>query len=223
MSKYEFGQKVKNMLHGKEFGYVFTEDEQTLLDEFFSHHPNWEQKRGCGIKNYYVGKGQNTTCFWIRRTDGTETDIGINKVLGRPWTKEVPPVLLYDVKRACRHAVKPAIERFRSTVVLPFVCIVSGTLVTKMEDVEVDHVNDRFCDVFKGWWEGKTVEEQERIRQAVNPSTDGCRETYFTDTAIAEDFAAYHKTHTHLRAISKEANQKRGTSTATIHRFFGGK
>ena len=222
MTKHEFGQKVKNMLAERPFGYVYTEDEQVLLDEFFSHHPNWEQKRGCGIKNYYVGKGQNTTCFWIKRVDGTETDIGINKVLGRPWKQEAPPVLLYDVKRACRHAVKPLIDGFRERVQLPFVCIVSGKMVTSKDDMEVDHVNDRFCDVFKGWWEGKSEAEQERIRQAVNPSTDGCTETYFTDASIAADFAAYHKTHTHLRAISKEANQKRGTSTATIHRHFGG-
>jgi len=223
MTKKELTQKVRDMLNDRPSGYVYTAEEQVTLDEFFSHHPNWETKQGCGIKHYYKGQGLNTPCYWIQRTDGSETEIGINKVLSRAWTKDAPTVILAEVRRACRHAVKPVIEQFRSTVVLPFVCIVSGTLVTKMEDVEVDHINDRFCDVFRGWWDGKTEEEKQAIKQAVRPSTDGCMEMFFTDQSIIDDFRAYHNSHTHLRAISKEANQTRGESTATIHRFFGGK
>lgn len=221
MNKTQLTKYVKSLLHEAPAGKIYVEEKDTLI-EFFEHHPEWPLKKGAGVDYFYKGDASfNGHCYWIHRTDGTETDIGINAVSTIAWGKSQEEIreqrLMSDVKKACRTAVQPAIERFRLSVTAPFVCQISGEYTDPKDGFHIDHFNLNFSDVFNGWWNAKTPQEQERIKSSVNPTSDGCTDTYFIDKGISADFVAWHNAHTHLRAVSKEANLTKGKSTRNIH------
>jgi len=51
-----------------------------FIKDLLANHPEAKTKIGIGIKDIFVDKSPDypTTCFWIRRNDGSKTDFGIN-------------------------------------------------------------------------------------------------------------------------------------------------
>ena len=65
----KYYQEVKNMYAPKE---VLTREHQAEVWCLLQHHPEKDDKIGCGIKHFKVDyRDYGTTCFYVVRTDET--------------------------------------------------------------------------------------------------------------------------------------------------------
>lgn len=204
ISKYKltkFCRKVVELTNGTPDKVVDQRSVNALNHCVFCYHPKWEEKEGCGIDHITVRPdGYGGSCFWITRTDGSETDIS--------WTT----ALKYNglskkykndtVREACRSAVLPEILEIRNSIKLPFKCPVTGEVITDIHLVHIDHYDMEFDELFKEWLKDKDIEEL--YSHTVNG--DGDMKTVFDSEDIINDFIRFHDAHTHLRVVSRTAN-----------------
>lgn len=172
-----------------------------LIKNVFVKHWRWEIKKGVGIDHIEVRlcSGYNHTKeFWIVRTDGTETDISYIKCLS-------PNDKIKEIKKACRTAIEPEIIKVKNTVKFPFLCPILGIQINDMEQIEIDHYDLTFEELFKKWISDKDVDEL--YNNLLSSKKDGETITEFDDIDIINDFVDFHNKNTHLRAVSKKANQ----------------
>jgi hypothetical protein len=48
------------------------EQDSIFLRQALDRHPEAQEKIGCGVASFFVRRADfSTTCFWIKRTDGT--------------------------------------------------------------------------------------------------------------------------------------------------------
>ena len=169
-----------------------------LLKYIFPCHYRWKEKEGVGVDHIEVRPdGCGKSCFYIVRKDLTVTDISYLVAI-------TPPNMKGKVKKACRTAVRPIIESIRNSVVLPYKCPITGDLITSMDDIQIDHYDMCFNDVFELWIKDKDLD---RLYADVRKSgIDGSTVTSFADESIIKDFIAFHNAHTHLRVVSKRTN-----------------
>ena len=172
--------------------------ERFLVDRIFPGHPEFVKKVGCGIdhievRDDYFGK----RCFYIVRTDGTFTDISYIESIS-PRSKTV------NIRNACRTAIFPIISDMRGRIDLPYTCPITGDIITDMNEVQIDHYDLTFKEVFDLWVKEKDLDELASDIEISN--VDGSTVTSFTDENIIKDFVDFHNKHTHLRAVSKRAN-----------------
>ncbi|KAG0597885.1 hypothetical protein M758_12G027900 [Ceratodon purpureus] len=88
-------QTMRNILFNLSYAddaHLNPEDEAKVRD-LLEYHPNAEKKRGSGIdfikiKRHHTFK--DVRCFWVVRTDGTETDFSYHKCLKGKVAKENP-------------------------------------------------------------------------------------------------------------------------------------
>ena len=168
--------------------------------KLIKRHPDYELKKGAGIKDIYIGKTQyNNNCFHIWRTDNTHTDISYLACL----TKQSD---LSKIKKACRNAIRPIIKQEQSKVNYGVdTCQFTGEVLTR-ENTHIDHYNLKFAGVFNMWIMNKEVKVL--MKKLNNDSLDLETRIYFTCKQTIEDFVDFHNSNTHLRAISKTANLK---------------
>lgn len=168
-----------------------------LMEYVFPLHPEWKDKVGVGIDHIEVRDTKyRNKCFYIIRTDGTETDISYTASL-------TPHSKMDDIMAACRNAVSSTIGLFKRSVVLPFTCPITGEIVTDKSNVHIDHYDPTFKELVEMWLKDKDVDDI--YKKTLKSNRDGCIYTYF-DTATYMDFNTFHSNHAHLRAVSKTAN-----------------
>lgn len=172
-------------------------DVAEFLLALFAYHREAPQKFGPGIAEIYVRSNlpyYNTRGFWVRRVDGTETDIS--------WTKCLTPSdPRKDAKKAARAAVQDQIDAFRSEALRTRpICALTGVPVAP-GNAHVDHAEPTFDEIFQAFF-GALIPE-------VNPTSDGGVVTEFADPAVAREFAAYHRRVARLRLTSQHANLSR--------------
>lgn len=192
--------KCREILHSYSPGEIISfEDEIAFLIDIFQRHPDWDQKKGVGIKHVYVDmesmyKGK---CFFIERVDGTKTDISFIKSI-----QEINP--LYIIKKACRNAVKDYVIDFRNKNVVYGVttCPITGEVLTK-ENTHIDHYNKTFDELCEKWI---SIEGFTSAYAAIKPTKDMDIGYSFGVNSIKQSFIDYHNKNTHLRAVSKRAN-----------------
>lgn len=178
-----------------------------LIMEVLSNHPNWEEKSHPGVKKITVGKSPDWyhNCFYLHRTDGTKTDISIQKCLRPLNTKQ-------QVAKACRTAVQDTIDEFKKTINYGTdICPISG-IVLETYNSHIDHYQPQFNEIVLDWFKllNLTDEDIDVIAtQLLSKSKDNNSITSFIDQSMALDFKKYHDSVAILRCINAEENTKR--------------
>lgn len=169
-----------------------------LMENIFPLHKEWRKKYGVGIDHIEVRPALYATkCFYLVRTDGTETDISYMECL-------YPKTKMDDIKSACRTVVSDIVDNMKKSIKLPFTCPITGEVITDRNKIQIDHYDLTFDELVNLWLIDKNIDE---LYEDVNKSNcDNSCKTSFSDGLLAMDFYDFHNKHTHLRAVSKKAN-----------------
>jgi len=164
----------------------------------FQNHREWNSKKWVGVSHITIQSAiRNTKCFFLHRIDGTSTDISYVKSISTPSKK-------HSITLACRNAIQPFITEFRNTVQFWIdVCPITGDILTQ-DNTDIDHYDLEFSELYNIW---KYKYTEEYLYTQINGTMDNSFDTYFTNPAIVKDFIEFHNSHTHLRAVTKFANQ----------------
>lgn len=182
-------------------------DEDWLIQEVFSNHPNWEEKSYPGIKQISIGTSPDwhSQCFYLHRIDGTSTDIGFKKSLRPPNNKQ-------KIAKACRTAVQESINKFKASINYGRDrCPITKNILYE-HNSHIDHYEPQFVEIVSMWLtELKFTSEDidEIANKFVNKSIDNNSTTRFTNDELANDFKNYHDKIAQLRCIEKTENLKR--------------
>ena len=199
-SNYNKKEKTKLCKYILDNSDVRVEDKYSrfLMKYIFPYHPEWKDKEGVGIDHIEVRPdGYGHKCFYLIRKDSTVTDISY-------LTSITPPSKKEQVRTACRTAIRPTIKDIKNSVKLPYRCPITGDIITSMEDIQIDHYDMEFNDVFELWIKDKDLDWL--YEDVMKSNVDGSTITSFKDESIIKDFIEFHNTHTHLRVVSKKAN-----------------
>lgn len=192
------------------------EDLVALVERFDEAHTEEPSKTGCGIDGFFRRRNNSeqfsTPSFWVRRTDGTETDFSyIWAVKGIPMGKA------QEFSNACRKAVSSellgakwaAFEQYGDeSGCMP--CEITGELVT-YEEAHLDHAWPTFAQIVatfrsaRGW----TAQIPEGV---LSVPKDAQTETSFVDESVAEAFRETHRGVAILRIVSSKANLSKAAS-----------
>ena len=199
MTKKELTDKCREILY-KGVPIVGEEDTEFLLNNVFILHPNWPKKRGVGIKRIEVRDNPkyNNKNFFIIRLDDTETDISFTKCISNPTDFRI-------IKNACRNAIEDIIIDFRDSIILPFICPITGEEIDDYRNIHVDHYDLEFDDLVMSWIRNNNLSIQE-LKDNISNGIDNEIGNYFLSQSICDDFRNYHNNNTHLRLVSKRAN-----------------
>ena len=158
--------------------------------------------KGQNIVEIYVRKSAHfrNLQFWIKREDGTETDISYPSCID-------PRKPIDEIKDACRRAVESIITEYNFKHVYPTISDLSGQYIQCSDEAEVDHYDMDFVELVNNWVSLNGGEE--KVHSKINETEDGSEITEFTDRELVESFIQYHNSHTHLRLITIEENRKR--------------
>lgn len=201
MTKKEKIEKCQYILYSY-VGEVAYDEDVEFLYSIFEQHSEWEQKKGCGVDFFYVGKSQyNNLCFFIKRLDGTSTDISFTSAITKPSKRS-------KVIKACRTAIETEIEKFRKENVVygETKCALSGHILIP-QNTHIDHYDLSFKELFDKWigaWDIDNLHDN-----YVCETKDNECKTYFIDQRVIDDFVRFHNGNTHLRAVTKDANLRR--------------
>jgi hypothetical protein len=200
-TKKSLKEKCQKILHSYN-GVVTSKEDFDFLMEVFKCHTEWEEKcKGQKIIRIEVGPapGRPSKCFFIVREDGSKTDISYTHCINAR-TNDV------QIKNACRNAIYPQIRDMKAKIKLPFVCPLSNMVVDSMDKVHIDHYDLDFNEVVEEWLKDK---DKQAIFDNINKTEDNNTLTFFTSPEIVQDFIQFHNAHTHLRALSCQANLTR--------------
>ena len=172
--------------------------------DLLSHHPNFIEKCGNGVKRLLVREGKyNGFCIIMERLDGTEVDISWRKkALG---TKKV--YLKDDVNNALRTAIKDQKNYFRNNFFENNTspkCRVTKELLTK-NDCHVNHVHPfTFQNLVTGWLSSKNLE-------IADIKIKDCEQMYeMDDCEQLEGWQSYHLENAVLEILSIRGNLSLG-------------
>lgn len=183
--------------------------------ELFARHPEWDQKRGCGIACVKVVESPiyGDRCFWIYRTDGSDTDISyLTCVKSKGKTPRA------QFMAAARCAVVDQIIKFkRKAFNGRFVvhCEITGKLVSE-DNADVDHIFpfarlvDRFITQYH-----IDIAAVEYVNKG-----DGDIVTCFSSDIIEQKWKAFHEKHAKLQITHREANQAKGSKDGSTDTQF---
>lgn len=198
MNKKQKTQKCQDILYKYNLNTPIEDDNLYFLISIFENHPNWDIKKGTGIKTITIIKTMyNNKCFQINRTDSTSTDISFTAAISKPSK-------ISDIQRACRKAIRNEIVTFRYNNVVygKSTCPYTNEVLTK-DNTHIHHYDLSFKEMFDKWIENKNVDE---IFKLVNETEDNSFETYFTDKEFENNFIQFHNSTCKLAVVSKKAN-----------------
>src|SRR3990167_3359301 len=165
-----------------------------------SNHPNWEKKKGQGILKIQVIIDQwKHKAFMVYRIDGSITDISFI-IAARGKNDDI----LKRIKNACRVAIKPEIFKIKDQVKFGIDrCIFTNEILTR-ENTHIDHYDLSFNEVVNSWLK---IFQINYVASFLNDARqDMVIEDKFTNQSLIAEFIKFHDEHTHLRAISQQAN-----------------
>lgn len=172
-------------------------------------HPSKDEKIGSGIDAIYVRRNPkfpSQRSFWIRRTDGSETDFSYLRCIdgcdksSRHW---------FNI--ACRYAVTNQTIEFKRQAFIDYetiVCPMTGEQLT-WQSCHVDHESPTFNELVDAFIQKRKIVLLESLYEK---RTDGDCEVRFASFALAEDWRTFHAGNARLRVVSVKANltRKRG-------------
>ena len=201
-TKKSLEEKCKKILNSYKSGDRLNLFDEEFMISFFMQLAKSNKLKGQNIVAIYVRKSTlfRNLQFWIKREDGTETDISYPSCI-------YPPKPIEEISDACRRAVGSIITEYKFKHVYPTTSDLSGQSILCPDDAEVDHYDMDFVELVRNWVSLNGGEE--KVHSKINETEDGSEKTEFTDRALVESFIQYHNSHTHLRLITVEENRKR--------------
>ncbi len=177
----------KKILFNHKLGDFLSEKETEEIKELLKNHPDYEYKKGLGIKYIFVDSdGFGKGCFWIKRVDNTEIDFSFYTCINGKKS------VLQDFESACRRSIAEFIIDFKNK---------NG--ITKDKREHVDHEPPlTFSKIVDDFIKEKNI-DLTKIEYD-NSSTM----TLFIDKKLEKDFYEYHKSVCKLRIISAKENLK---------------
>lgn len=201
-TKKSLKEKCKKILNSYKNGERLNLFDEEFMIDFFTQLAKSNKLKGKNIIEVYVRKSArfSNQQFWIKREDGTETDISYPNCIS-------PRKDIDEISDACRRAVESIITEYKFKHVYPTTSDLSGLAILCPDNAEVDHYDMDFVELVNNWVSLNGGEE--KIYSKINETEDGSEITEFTDSALVESFIQYHNSHTHLRLITVEENRKR--------------
>lgn len=171
----------------------------------FERHPEFEQKRGCGIASVKVVLNPvfGDRCFWIYRTDGTHTDISY-----RHCVTSKKPTQRQAFMAACRAAIAGqvlAFKRSRFSQSPLIKCEISGRLVSE-SDSHVDHFIP-FINLVEHFVSTRRIDID---AVEYRPKIDGSFVTEFASESLEKQWREYHRHNATLQITHKSENMAKG-------------
>ncbi len=165
------------------------------------HHPESDQKIGCGISHFTVTTEtvfRKTRHFVLHRNDGTSTDFSfISCIDGRS--------LRGDKLEALRRQVEEQIIRFRDElfsrgkVYCPYLRV-----ELSLNSCHIDHAPpNTFMKIVEDWLESEGID---LLDIQITPPKDYQHVTHMTDLQQKEGWSSYHLANANLRILSPIAN-----------------
>lgn len=170
----------------------------------FSRHPEFDEKRGCGIKHVQVtiNPVYGDRCFWLIRSDGSAIDISYLTCVKAKKKSQREQMMA-----ACRHAVVDQIldyKRWKFGDKFLINCDMTGRLVSK-DDADIDHVIpfvqlvERFIQRFR-----IDVESILFVENEFGVSVD------FGDEHLKKSWQLFHQQNAVLQVAHRKENQSKG-------------
>lgn len=201
MTKKAIQDECKRILHSTKNGDLLNENDKEFMLNIFQNHPNWNLKKGVGIKAITTTLPpppmNRYNCFYLIRLDGSGTDISYLAALKGADVKN-------DLKSACREAICPIIGKFLNDNLIlgKSRCAVTGELLKKGK-YHVDHYDMKFEELYYEWIKNYDMNV---LLGSISKSEDNNFRTYFTDEKIKKSFIEFHNANTHLRLVTQKVN-----------------
>lgn len=199
LTKKEATQFFKVMLENYNDGEtVLSIDDDNILFDLIQRHPEVEEKVGKGIKYFYRNKSPNhpTSCFHIKRNDGSSTDFSIKACIN-----SANPTLLQDFYSACRTAISSRLIEEKKQIFsqgkVP--CSITGELVTS-DNSEYRHTQPRFRDIVNNFI---VTENLEITNDMIVENADMQYITSFANQELAGKFNTFHSECANLEIVKK--------------------
>lgn len=195
--KADLESEIRNRVKNATLEAPLPRGDEGFLLWVLSHHHEFSEKRGAGIKHIEVRKnrvmGKTTRGLWLVRTDGSSIDISWVTALKPSGRNEHTA----NVVRAARQEIKSQIDAFRQQA--PCECELCGG---KEADTHwhVDHV-DHFEDLLFGFLGG--------VYSDVKLVDEGLTGR-FADRHLAYDWQTFHENNARLRLVHAICNLRRG-------------
>lgn len=211
-NKKEALEFFKDMLNRYRNNQKIDENDEVMLFELIGRHPEALQKIGCGIDHFYKAPtDKGTSCFWIKRKDGSSTDFSyISSVNAKGKT------MLQEFSEACREAVRDSLEQAKDKFFEQYgdgdgkvECEITGDKIAKYES-HLDHKKPMTFQVIV-----QTFIAANRITPApemMSIAQDSQFVTTFVDQGIVDAFREFHKNVAKLRIIGAKKNLSLGGS-----------
>lgn len=172
-------------------------DHAFLLD-LLGRHTNAKQKIGCGVLRFEVRREVRfeTSCFWLVRVDGSETDWSFKQCITAKSRRT-------KVLAAMRGAVVDQVISFRKGVFAAAngkpVCAVTGQALD-LRNCHVDHHPLSFLTLAEDWvqhdWDGIVIEE----------NVDRSVIAKMLDPKQISSWQSYHQKWAELRLVTQAVN-----------------
>lgn len=187
LARYQVGQAIEG------------EDQEVVLD-LLSRHPDAVKKIGVGVRELFVDiPEQGGKCFWLRRSDGSKTDFSYQKCLAPK-----PPHAKY--MEACRNAVKDQINAKRDEVFATrdeIQCPLTGEMISR-DKAHVDHTPPNEFRILA--FEFARVEKFDPLEVELDGCGDGESEKRFHDRELERKWREFHRERAVLRVVSVWGN-----------------
>jgi hypothetical protein len=191
--------KVRDILYAYEFEQGLNDINLKFMNAILAMHPSADVKIGCGVSTIFVRQNpvhKRNRGFWIKRTDGTETDFSFLECL-----KPTDP--LRKFKNACRQAISGDVFVFRvNNLDGDSVCPITG-IALNVYNCHVDHSPpNTFDSIVTDFITTNSINPEHVILN----SSDAEIGDSFNDTVFAENFVTFHNERAVLRLVSARAN-----------------
>jgi hypothetical protein len=198
-TKASITRRYRAIIGGNSAGTIITDGKDfDFLLALLKHHDRRSEKIGPGVTGFRIVSVPGAKCVWIRRLDGTETDVSFPRVIERLGFTDAQRAR-YDLTRTLRAEIAYQIDAARDTHARGLPRIQGG--------YHVDHDRPPFAQLIEGFL----------IEHRLDPATihithgergEPCR---LTDPDIATAWRAYHQQHATLRLLTADENLRRQT------------
>jgi len=146
-TKKSLKEKCKEILNSYKDGARLNLFDKEFMIDFFTQLAKSNKLKGLKIVEVYVRKSKKfpNLQFWIKREDGTETDISYLNCIS-------PRKKIDEILDACRRAVESIIMEYKFKHVYPTTSVLSGQSIVCIDEAEVDHYDMDFVELVNNWF-----------------------------------------------------------------------
>lgn len=197
-SKNDATSYFRDMLNKYKNGEIVNFEDDIFLFELVQRHPEAKEKIGIGITSFYKDKSSNysTSCFHLRRHDGSTTDISIPSCI-----KSKHPTIQQKFYSACRYAVSDSLIEKKKNLFKngQLKCYKSDEFVD-LKTSELRHTKPRFSDIVEKFITDNNIEINESL---IVESKDMQYVTELRSSKMLKDFINYHSKVAKLEIFKK--------------------